>query len=115
MESRQWLNRSQPQTLQIATMLLYINAITMLLGVAYLPVAIPLLVAQAAGAFGIANEQKWGYYLGIAAASLVMLFMVLLVVFAPAFAYVFNLAFDIAVVALLVHPMSRSYQKIWFH
>lgn len=96
-------------------MLLYINAITMLIGVAYLPVALPLLVVQAASGFGIANERKWGYYLGIAAASLVMLYALLLVVFSPAFAYIMQLAFDVAVVALLVHPMSRSYQKIWFH
>jgi hypothetical protein len=25
-----------------------------------------------------------------------------------------ELAFDIALVALLAHPMSRSYQRIWF-
>ncbi len=27
---------------------------------------------------------------------------------------VINLMFEIALVALLLHPMSRNYQKIWF-
>src|SRR5688572_3379733 len=78
METRRWLNQSQPQTLQIAVFLLYFRAVVMLLfnvddqirlvfpldGL--LRVALP--AALAAGGYGIANEKKWGYTLALAGA-----------------------------------------------
>lgn len=118
MESRQWLNRSQPQTLQIAVMLLYLNAFFLLLrgiggGLALLPLA--LVAGQAAGAFGIANERKWGYVLALAASAIVAAFAVYIAVLVGlAFSSLLNMMFDVAVVALLLHPMSRSYRRIWF-
>lgn len=117
MERRQWLNRSQPQTLQIAVMLLYINGISVLfsVGLVGLGVIVVLLLAQVGGAFGIANEKKWGYMLGVAAASLATLWAVAqLMLLGLMFGLIINLLFYAAVVGLLLHPISRSYQRIWF-
>lgn len=120
MESRQWLNRSQPQTLQIAAMLLYLNAFFQLLGglggrSVFLLLSLALVVGQVAGAFGIANERKWGYVVALVASGIVAGFAVFFaVVFGFAFSALLNMMFDVAVVALLLHPMSRSYKSIWF-
>ena len=111
MNERRWFNPNQPQTLQIAVILLYLDAVFLLIGGALgLWLFLVTMVAMAAGAFGIANEKKWGYALGLAGAILNLL--------AP-FVYglgsnILNLIFSVALVALLVHPMSRDYQRIWF-
>ena len=123
-----WTNPSQPQTLQIAVFLLYAQVVFFVLdllrGANYLDADLfpwgPLLALSAFGALlagrGIASEAKWGYALGIAVA------------FAPAFLRVMitgsvnallssdllNLMFEIALIALLLHPMSREYQRVWF-
>ena len=106
----------QPQTLQIAVFLLYASAV---FNVLYLLVGVfPsffvfIAAAEAAAGYGIANEQKWGYGLGVAMA------------FAPfalrlAFGVgifsggLINMMFEIALIALLLHPQSRDYQRIWF-
>jgi uncharacterized membrane protein (DUF2068 family) len=122
MERRRWLNQSQPQTLVIACFLLYFNAAFTLLfalsgsfagvgGLSLIPT-----VAGVVGAYGIANERRWGYYLAVAVAFLP---------FVIAAAYnsnhnpfggvpVLTLVFEIALVALLLHTQSREYQKVWF-
>lgn len=69
----------------------------------------------AAGGYGIANEERWGYAIAVAVA---VLRVGWLVAFfggdVLAFPTVLSLMFDGALVALLVHPMSRDYQRIWF-
>ena len=114
METRRWTNPSQPQTLQIAVFLLYINSFFALIGGGLFSRFGLLVVVGGVGAgFGIANERKWGYGLG-----LLMAFLP----FILALAYhvsilgvgLINLAFEIALVALLLHPQSRDYQRIWF-
>ncbi len=114
MERRQWLNRTQPQTLQIGVLLLYLNAaLSILLGAFLVPVALVLAVAQAAGAYGIANERKWGYLTGVISA--VALLAVPLLSGGGLFGFgLLNLMFDIALIALLLHRQSREYQRIWF-
>lgn len=113
MNETRFLNPSQPQTLVIATILLYINALFDLLsGIGLLML---LAVGLALGGYGIANEQRWGYTLAVAAscAKVVLLFVVLgFDVFSGL--NVITLLFDGALVALLLHPMSTDYQKIWF-
>ena len=117
METRRWLNPSQPQTLQIAVFLLYINAFFSVLGgyLGWIPWGIALIVCMVGGGFGIANEQKWGYGLGLAAAfspfALRWLFLGPSHVLGANF---INLMFEVALVALLLHPMSRDYERIWF-
>ena len=78
-----------------------------------------LTVGLIAGAFGIANEKKWGYMLGVvsAFAPLVVTAYVLLPDDIDALfrANVFiDVMFDVALVALLLHQGSRAYQRAWF-
>ncbi|HVF73868.1 MAG TPA: hypothetical protein VM938_02365 [Acidimicrobiales bacterium] len=116
METRRWVNMSQPQTLQIAVFLFYINAAFMVLGGSFVvAIGLVLLLANVAAGFGIANEQKWGYGLGIAVAVLPFVLRLAFGGFGALLgADVISLMFDIALVALLLHPQSREYQRIWF-
>jgi len=119
MSDRRFLNPAQPQTLQIAVFLLYLNGalefLALLLGGGGVGlIGLVFVLGQPAAAFGIANEKKWGYILGIVMA---------IAPFAVRFWYfgnpiagtqILNLLFEVALVALLVHPQSRDYQRIWF-
>ena len=114
METRRWTNPTQPQTLQIAVFLLYMNAVfTALFGGLSSIIGLGLVAGSAGAGFGIANERKWGYKLGLAAAFLP--FALRLLFGWPILgASIVNLMFEVALVALLLHPQSRDYQKIWF-
>ena len=114
METRRWVNPSQPQTLQIAVFLLYFNAaFTAIFGGLFSIFGLLIIVGCAAGGFGIANEQKWGYGVGVAMAFLP--FVLRLISGSSILGYsIINLMFEIALVALLLHPQSRDYQRIWF-
>jgi hypothetical protein len=121
LESRRWFNPSQPQTLQIAVWLLYFNAVGgLIFGSVYITLGVFLgliaLVGCGAAAFGIANEQRWGYLLGVAMALLQVLLIVGVVGVLGLFKGValISFLFAVALVALLLHPMSRDYQRIWF-
>jgi hypothetical protein len=106
METRRWTNPSQPQTLQIAVLLLYINAVFGLIyGALGTPLGLILVVGGVVAGFGIANEKRWGYILGIVAAGVDVLLSV---------GSILSLMFAVALVALLLHPQSRGYQRIWF-
>jgi hypothetical protein len=116
MPIRQWTNPSQPQTLQIAVFLLYINAFFIVIRGGILnPFGLLLVVGGVAGGVGIAQEKRWGYGLGLAMAFLP---------FVIRLAYggvggllgvdLISLMFEVALVALLLHPQSREYQRIWF-
>ena len=72
------------------------------------------LVAFGAGGFGIANEKRWGYNVALAAAGAEALTLVRLVFGDHASGFMISLMFAVALVALLLHPNSREYQKIWF-
>jgi len=120
METRRWTNPSQPQTLYIATFLLYVNAFFgAVFGGLFSPIGLLIIVGEVAGAFGIANERKWGYYLAVVMATVALVFPVLSLIghlsliFDPRF--LLNILFPVALFALLVPPTSREYQKIWFH
>ena len=114
MNDYRWINQSHPQTLQTAVILLYLNGVLGLLLGSY--GGLLVCVAMVVGAFGVANDKKWGYGLAIAAAALNILFVFrywgidALTHFNP----LVSLMFGGALVALLLHPMSRSYQRIWF-
>jgi hypothetical protein len=114
MADRRWLDRTQPQTLYIAVILLYINAVFQLIfGGLFSILGLVLVAGQVAAGFGIANEKKWGYGLGLVMAFLP--FVLQLIVFHNPFAAgLITLMFEIALVALLLHPQSREYQRIWF-
>ncbi len=109
---KRWFNPNLPQTLVNAQLLCYIEAVfTLLAGALFSPVAIGL----AAGAFGIANERKWGWWTASAAAcAQVILLIVALGADVLRFPVVLNFVFDVALAALLLHTESRNYIKIWF-
>jgi hypothetical protein len=120
MSERKWFDRTQPQTLQSAVLLSYLNA-----GIAIFYVLVSrgvssylllVLLGAALGANGIANEQKWGYVVCLGCAGLYLLFWVLLIVTFAAFSFgvLVNLLFALVLVALLLHPESREYRRIWF-
>jgi hypothetical protein len=112
----QWLDRSQPQPLYTANILLYVNAVFwlfyLLLGIAGLfgLLAIPAIFAG----LGIANEKKLGYWAGVVVAGLNLLMLVALFLGVPSISVIFNLLFAAALLALLLHPVSRSYERVWF-
>lgn len=119
METRRWTNPSQPQTLQIAVWLLYFNAVTMALFSGFAPLSVAFAIAFGAGAFGIANDKRWGYYLAIGVTALELLPMALTLVDNPSGAlmslnFLVSVLFIGARAALLLHPMSREYQRVWF-
>lgn len=120
METRRWTNPGQPQTLQIAVFLLYINAVFgVLFGQVFNIIGLVTVVGQAVAGFGIANEKRWAYYLGVAMAALGLLPFVLYMA-AHGIGAIFSitllisLVFPLALFALLLHPMSRDYQRVWF-
>jgi hypothetical protein len=123
MAKTKWLDRTQPQTLYVATLLLYFNAALSLIfggtmysvkifGVAHFSILIGLLliVGQVAAGWGVANEKKWGYVVAVVCAVLLV---------AETVSYfgsgsLINLIFYIALLCLLLHPQSREYRRIWF-
>ena len=110
---RRYVNQFQPQTLVMATVLLYINAVFDVLSLH--PELVLAGIALAIGAYGIANERKYGYTLAVVVAVLrVLLFLSLAGSDAFRFPYIITLMFDVALVALLLHPESREYRRIWF-
>ena len=123
-----FVNPRQPQTLYISQILLYISAVTALLFgastviiesliIEYI-VAFLLTIGAAVSAWGIANAKKWGYQLGIAAAvaPFVIRFEIMRrISLGETLSWnPIGLMFDLAIIAALLHPESRKYQKIWF-
>jgi hypothetical protein len=108
-----WVNQSQPQTLYGATILCYIDAVFGLLS--FSPLIILIAIGLAAGGIGIANEKQWGYNVAVAAAIIqVALLLLVFGINVLGFPQILSLMFDGLLVGLLVHPMSRDYQRIWF-
>ena len=64
---------------------------------------------------GLANEKKAGYWGAIAVAVLNLLVLLDWFFQSPAsIGIVISLMFGIVLLALLLHPMTRSYERIWF-
>lgn len=134
MQNRRWFNQAQPQTLQIATFLLYANsAFILLFLVLDLDTSLhqgmrllfndralarigmlALAIAQVAAGFGIANERKWSHPLAIGAVTSAVLINVIASFDALVELDIFRLFFDVALLVALLHPQSRDYRRIWF-
>jgi hypothetical protein len=113
---RRWIDPRQPQTLQIATFILYFYAVIALIGALFgqAVYALPAL-AGAAGAFGMANEKRWGYQLAVLAASVRLLLPIVLYGLTDILrSNPIGFMMSAAIVALLLHPQSRDYQRIWY-
>jgi hypothetical protein len=125
MELRRWTNPHQPQTLQISVFLLYIRAafaiVTQWSIYSYWGLFGNLLAAAAMvfGGLGIANEKRWGYRLAVAVTAL-GIYVLIRVISIEGLSILFDLRFILlalmpaAQFALLLHPMSRQHQRVWF-
>ncbi len=133
---RKWFDRFQPQTLQIATILLYINGFFTLIDLAsegtlenYIgdrrgalgTLAVLAVVACCAGSgLLMANDRKWGYRLALVAAfAPILLRLWVASAFGDAIDVVtggriLSFVFEVALIALLLHPHSREHQRIWY-
>jgi uncharacterized membrane protein (DUF2068 family) len=74
------------------------------------------IIAGAIGAYGIANERRWAYYLAIVSAFCPFIFAALINSNHNPFGgqSVLTLVFEIALIALLLHTQSREYERVWF-
>jgi hypothetical protein len=94
----------------MATVILYFNAALSLLTGGAFGIGFIFVVGQVAAGLGIANERKWGYWLGVVLTGLFVLWLIAFF----SFGALINLIFYGALLGLLLHPQSRSYLKTWF-
>jgi hypothetical protein len=113
-EPRRWFDPSQPQTLQGAVMLSYLTAALSLLFVLFGAYPLVTSLGLGAAAYGVANEKRWGYWLGIVLAGLSALLYLLLLFETGSAGIILNLFFTVVLIALYLHPQSREYQRVWF-
>ena len=114
MPANRWVDKTQPQTLYIATIVMYINAVLGLVtGYALIGsgLGLILVLGPVAAGWGIANEKKWGYWLGVVLTAVMVAFLVT----SFGLGGIINLLFYVALLALLLHPQSRDYKKTWFN
>lgn len=100
----------------MAVILLYISAaFDVLFGGFANPLLLLLAAGNVAAGYGIANERKWGYFLGVGVAGLAVLpYVFWLVAGGLSTTLIISAMFPVAMLALLLHPQSRDYQRIWF-
>ena len=115
MPTGKWLDRTQPPHLMNATLLLYINAVigafTMLIsGGIGLSLGLAFIIGQAVAGFGIANDKKWGYWLGVGCGAILVGLLAAQFTQAP----LLNLLFYIVLLYLLLHRVSREYVSTFF-
>ncbi|MFZ9563701.1 MAG: hypothetical protein ACO3AT_00810 [Ilumatobacteraceae bacterium] len=136
-DPRRWFDRMAPQTLQIATMLLYLNGFFALIGfmdrsdwVGYARVdkgalgaivGLVVIGAFVTGGFLMANERRLGYRVALVAAfsPFLLRFWILSGPYYSLWDRIsggdtIGLLFDVALCALLLHPMSREHQRVWY-
>lgn len=83
-------------------------------------VAVLVILGSAAAAYLIANERKIGWRLGVVVAALPVGSLLALILFGwperlnPLDAIDVKLIFDVALLVLLLHDQTRSYEKVWF-
>jgi hypothetical protein len=96
-------------------MLCYLTAVFGLIGIvlgAY-PLAELVPLALGAAGFGVANEKRWGYRLGVVLAGLnVLIDLYVLVI--GGLAVLLSLLFAVVLLGLFLHSQSREYERIWF-
>ena len=135
---RKWFDRMQPQTLQIATWLLYLNGFFALISfmdkrdwIGYARVdkgsigslvGILVLVSFIGGGFLMANDRKIGYKLALVAAFSPFALRIWVLWSASGFSTLDKITgsdtigfiFEAALCALLLHPHSREHQRVWY-
>ena len=111
MQARSWLNRLHPQTLLSATMLLYIEGLFNLVRGPFLAM---VGAAMFPAAWGLANDRRWGWRLGVMAASLAVIWRLRWYGLGNPVTTALILLFPVVLLILLLHPTSREHQRIWF-
>ena len=141
LDFRKWFDRMHPQTLAIGTWLLYIDGVFSTLGfldktnefgalriIGPMTGLVGLLscLCLFGGGFLMANGKMLGWYLGIVASLSHLLARFIISAYQEDYGFTYSLAdritggnlvsfmFEAALVALLLHPMSRSYARTWF-
>ena len=114
-----WINPSHPQTLQAAVFLGYLSAVFGMLS-SSLSLVFLLYIGVGVGAFGSANNKRWGYFLLAICAVLIALLNILGIAFSIPAGIVRTLialngaVFPAALAAAVIHAHSREYQRVWF-
>ena len=109
-----WINPHLPQTLLIATYLMYLEAVfSILFGSVRFWGFLIVTVGFIAGALGVSNERRSGYYAAVAT-SVLNIAITTWLLLTSGFGVIFALAISIAILALLLNHQSRQYQRIWF-
>lgn len=138
LDFRKWFDRVQPQTLQIATWLLYINGFFALVafmddtdwigyarqtkGIIGFLVGIAVIGSNVVGGFLMANDRRLGYRLSIVAAFSPFALRIWLSLDWDGYGIVARITgrdtigfiFEVALCALLLHTNSREHQRLWF-
>ena len=138
LDFRKWFDQMQPQTVSIATWLLYIDGVFNFLhfldqrdvfgywrvvGGPIAIIAFLLILCFPAGGFLMANGKKLGWFVALAASFSPFLLRVLWRIDNPdrgisiqdiiiGSSYI-NFMFEAALCALLLHTMTRNYVKVW--
>jgi hypothetical protein len=135
---QRFFNRSFPQTLQVALILLYVRAFFSFFELAFnsdnvrlarglrpgwgVLVLLAMVALHVGAGYLMANERKVGYWMAIAAALSPLLLNLWLYSGLRGLSFydkisgrsTISLIFDVAFIAVVLHPMSRNYQRIWF-
>ena len=138
LDPRKWFDRMQPQTMQIATWLLYLNGFFALIGFmdksdwigfarvdkGALGSLIGLVVVASfiGGGYLMANDRKIGYRLALIAAFSPFALRIWLLWSFPGTSVIDKITgndtigfiFEAALCALLLHPQSREHQRLWY-
>lgn len=120
METRRWVNPSQPATLAAATWFLYAGALVSLVVAVLDPSFLSLLAAAllVTAAYLTANTNSLGWFLGVftCAGQVAVPAIALVEDFGDTISlwFVASLVLPIATLALLIHPESRDFQRVWF-
>ena len=138
LDPRKWFDRMQPQTMQIATWLLYLNGFFALIGFmdksdwigfarvdkGALGSLIGLVVVASfiAGGYLMANDRRIGYRLALVAAFSPFILRIWILWSYPGWGAIDKITgndtigfiFEAALCALLLHPQSREHQRLWY-
>jgi hypothetical protein len=115
-----WVNPQHPQTLNIGVILLYIDAVFLVIGGSIASgLGLLLAIGSVAAAAGIANDKRVAWYAGVAISAIVPILLLLSLRnngFDTLFdtGFLLGAVFPIAQFAALIHPMSQSHVKAWF-
>ena len=135
LDTRKWIDRFQPQTLAIATWLLYIQGAFAIVGwidrsgvySAWTRVefggvlALIAAFAHLVGPFLMANGKRLGWWISVGAAASPWILRGLIKVQYESVSLRWMLTqsdtigflFEVALLALLLHPMSRAHERSW--